>query len=326
MAAWFRMFGVDGPVVSEAAQRAGRVLQLVHTGRRSRRNAPASAGRVVPRAEIAIERRRHPVAGRKIVVALQRQHRLLEVRAARRRASGYCCSIVSNSGSVIGASSRIFVATGLQRLRGTMLPGKRSRTQVLPTCRAVVGIVNRAIPNRSALPRRCRRLVPGLRHGGECRVEQAREIALLEIRHRQRPERRRGCSCGLGFAPGCGRRTSCSFRCRSWAASRVRRPSSRSCCVLIGWRLMPAALLLQPLARKRVVLHVPVAAAVQPVGAALGGEVRHRRLPPPYCALTMPVCSLNSLIDSADGLNSLFEPPCRSMRPSAMPSIRISCE
>ena len=48
--------------------------------------------------------------------------------------------------------------------------------------------------------------------------------------------------------------------------------------------------------------------------------------PPVYCALTVPVCSLNSLTDSALGLNSLFEPPWMSIRPKAMPSIRISWE
>ena len=48
--------------------------------------------------------------------------------------------------------------------------------------------------------------------------------------------------------------------------------------------------------------------------------------PPPYCAPMVPVWTLNSATDSALGLNSLLLPPCRSKRPSGMPSIRISCE
>jgi hypothetical protein len=48
--------------------------------------------------------------------------------------------------------------------------------------------------------------------------------------------------------------------------------------------------------------------------------------PPVYWALVVPVWSLNSLMLSADGLNSLLAPPARSIRPMAMPSIRISCE
>src|SRR3954447_21652852 len=46
---------------------------------------------------------------------------------------------VSNSGSVIGAKSRILVETGLHCAFGTMLPGNGLRTQVLPTRWDVAG-------------------------------------------------------------------------------------------------------------------------------------------------------------------------------------------
>src|SRR5262245_7908500 len=52
---------------------------------------------------------------------------------------GVLLTRVSNSGSVIGASSRILVDTGLHRALGTTFPGKISRNHVLPTRRAVAG-------------------------------------------------------------------------------------------------------------------------------------------------------------------------------------------
>src|SRR5215218_5597298 len=52
---------------------------------------------------------------------------------------GILFSMVSNAGSVIGASSRILAATGLQRAFGMIFPGNGSRTHVLPTSRDVLG-------------------------------------------------------------------------------------------------------------------------------------------------------------------------------------------